>query len=391
MRVGPDNFFHLTYCTNIHPGESWPEVESNLIRYTLPLKDRLSPDSDFGVGLRLSNQAARHLIVGDHLQRLREWLDEHGLYVFTLNGFPYGSFHRQIVKDHVYEPDWRTQERVDYTLILADVLAELLPPGFEGSISTSPISYKPWLSGASADDAKKVGARNLTAVAAKLNDLYDRTGTLIHIGIEPEPDCLIENTAETVEYFEKHLFSTSSQVDTDSIRRHIRVCYDTCHFAVEFEDPAETLARFDNAGILLSKVQISSALRVLLGQDRHALAADLQPFAESTYLHQVVGRDAEGRLSHYPDLPAALPQIETSRDVEWRVHYHVPIFTDGVERLLSTQRDITDALDDVLSNRRCPHLEIETYTWDVLPAELKTDAVASIEREFDWILNQISG
>ncbi len=33
-----------------------------------------------------------------------------------------------------------------------------------------------------------------------------------------------------------------------------------------------------------------------------------------------------------------------------------------------------------------PHLEIETYTWDVLPAELKASAVESIAREYEWAL-----
>src|SRR5690606_474253 len=159
----------------------------------------------------------------------------------------------------------------------------LLPPDVEGSISTSPVSYKPWLSDASGEEARNIGAANLARIAEKLAGLYERTGTLIHIGVEPEADCLIGTTSDTVELFENYLFKqTSKKVDEGGIRRHIGVCYDTCHFAVEFEDPAETLARFDDAGILISKVQISSALQVALQQNREELSAALRPFAEST-------------------------------------------------------------------------------------------------------------
>lgn len=403
MRVGPDDFFHLTYCTNIHPGESWPEVESNLKQYALPLKRRLSPEAPFGIGLRLSNEAARDLVADDRLPRLREWMDENGLYVFTLNGFPFGGFHRQVVKDRVYEPDWRTEARVEYTMRLIDVLEALLPDDVEGSISTSPISYKPWLTEAETADTLQVGARNLIRIGARLHEIHERSGKLIHVGIEPEPDCLIENAKETVDFFNDYLLPASGKppggprgrnngfpIDADLLRRHVRVCYDACHFAVEFENPSDALTRFDAAGILLSKIQISSALRVDLRQDRGTLLEELRPFAESTYLHQVVARDAGGRLNRYRDLPDALPRLESDRAEEWRIHYHVPIFLERYGLLHSTQSDLLHSIDLILADRRTAHLEIETYTWEVLPNRLKTDAVTSIEREFDWIRGRIT-
>lgn len=404
MRVGRNKDFHLTYCTNIHPGESWSEVRASLEQYTLPLKQRLSPDEPFGVGLRLSDRAARELLDEDHLPRFREWLDEHGLYVFTINGFPYGGFHRQTVKEHVYEPDWRTDERVDYTLRLVRILAALLPEGMEGSISTSPISYKPWLSAEERPAALRAGAANLAHIATELHALHDRTGTLIHIGFEPEPDCLIENAEETVDFFENYLLTSpapalrrnnvlhgsNGRKGTDEIlRRHIRVCFDTCHFAVEYEAPENVLTWFEKAGIRISKLQISSAIRAPLKGDKTAIAAALKPFAESTYLHQVVGRDPTGALIHYPDLSAALPGLESDSSEEWRIHYHVPIFVDQYQSLGSTQPEISEALEHVLREHATPHLEIETYTWDVLPDDLRTDVVASIEREYRWVLEKI--
>ncbi|MEX0746767.1 MAG: metabolite traffic protein EboE, partial [Rhodothermales bacterium] len=386
--------------TNIHPGETWAAVETNLREYTLPLKELVSPHADFGVGLRLSNQAAEDLLSGGDLDRFREWLDGHGLYVYTLNGFPYGGFHRQVVKDDVYRPEWSDPERLAYTRRLINILAEVLPSNLEGSISTSPLSYKPWLADSEQSDVMEASALNFAEAAFTMFDLRERTDRLIHVGIEPEPDCLIENTAETVAWFEDYLLRHGASLlrsvhglsrgqAEEALRSHIRVCYDTCHLAVEFEEPEYALSTFRGAGIELSKVQISAALRVPLAADRADLARDLETFAESTYLHQVVARRADGSLSHYPDLPAAMPDLPDTDDEEWRIHYHVPIFVDRYEHLYSTQRDIVAALEWIQRERPCAHLEIETYTWDVLPPDLKTDVVTSLQREFEWTLAQL--
>ena len=145
MHRGTDNFFHLTYCTNIHPGNGWSEVYGNLQRYASPLKARLAPSGAFGIGLRLSGRESSELLQDDSLQQFQAFLQEHGLYVFTLNGFPYGPFHQQPVKAQVHAPDWRDEERVRYTLRLIEILAFLLPDQLDGSISTSPLSYKAWV------------------------------------------------------------------------------------------------------------------------------------------------------------------------------------------------------------------------------------------------------
>lgn len=403
MHVDPDGFFELTYCTNIHPGETLDEVDRNLKSYTIPLRERVAPGRNFGVGLRLSDQAARTLEEPERLDRFKDHLDRNGLYVFTLNGFPYGGFHRQTVKDQVYVPDWRRPERLDYTHRLIRILAELLPRGSEGSISTSPLSYKPWLGKDERREALRVGARNLAAVAAALHDLREQSGKLIHIGIEPEPDCLIANSRETVDFFKEWLLRAgveflerehgmSAQRAEEALVEHVRVCYDTCHFAVEFESPGLVLSRFEQAGIRLSKVQISAALRVVLdgSVDRDELRHDLEPFAESTYLHQVVAKAEDGHLSRYPDLPEALPHLATSEADEWRIHYHVPIFVERYERLHSTQRDIISAIEHILRTHATPHLEIETYTWDVLPQGLKTDVLTSLEREYGWLIGRLA-
>ena len=394
--------FHLTYCTNIHPGEEWQQVFANLEKYVPNLKTQLAPDKPFGIGLRLADVAARQLLEKDALMQFKTWLVQQDLYVFTLNGFPYGGFHHQVVKDQVYAPDWSKKERLDYTLRLIKILAFLLPEGMEGSISTLPISYKPWFKEDKSTWELTLHSStiHLALVAAEMARIRQQTGKLIHVDLEPEPDGLIENSTEVIEFFQNWLLpiggaflakslGISQELAEQRLLEHIRVCYDTCHFAVEYEEPLLVFKRFEAAGIQIGKIQISAALRVMIPQDlqqRSLIVERLRPFAESTYLHQVIERRSDGRLHHYPDLVTALPELEKVDAQEWRIHFHVPIFIRDYQLLHSTQDDIIDVLDLLAKNNACEHLEIETYTWDVLPSEMKMDLLASIQREFEWVL-----
>ena len=400
-----NNPFHLTYCTNIHPGESWKEVFTNLQQFLPPLKSKLSPDHPFGVGLRLADIASRELLTNNQLRIFQDWLKQENLYVFTLNGFPYGSFHRQIVKDKVYAPDWTKTERLDYTSRLIDILAVLLPEDLDGGISTLPLSYKPWWRGNSTGEknAFEKSSHSLAQLTAKMIQSEQETGKTLHIDLEPEPDGLIENCDEVIRFFQhwllpiggeyltQHLGMTLLEAD-EKIRRHIRLCYDTCHFAVEYEDPLSVIQRLRNAGISIGKMQLSAAVKVDLPSDinkRQAIADRLTPFAESTYLHQVIERYPDNSLHHYDDLVQALPHLLTTPAAEWRTHFHVPIFIQDYEGLESTQRDISAVLSELQRDPFCRHLEIETYTWDVLPAAIKVDLAASIEREYRWVLGKV--
>ena len=403
MLIGSDGFFHLTYCTNIHPGNGWNEVYANLQHYAPALKADLAPSNAFGIGLRLSGRESSELMKGDQLQRFQDFLQEHGLYVFTLNGFPYGPFHQQPVKAVVHAPDWRDEERVCYTLRLIDILAFLLPDNIDGSISTSPLSYKAWVD--RQDTATWAHfTRNIVRVAEALVQVRQKQGKLIHLDIEPEPDGLLENTEEVVHFYKNwlldggaHMLSELLDISKDDACRHllehIRVCFDTCHVAVAYEEPADVLNRFDGIGIKVGKVQISSALKIAFPAAevaRSAIACALEPFAESTYLHQVVQQNHDGTFHHYPDLIEALPYIQDHQIAQWRIHFHVPIFIDRFETLLSTQDTIVRTLDLLVKRRFCHHLEIETYTWSVLPADLKKDLLDSITREYEWVLQILS-
>ena len=389
---------HLTYCTNIHPAEGWAAVYSNLRRYAPALKTRFSPDAPFGLGLRLSARDARELLTGRTLQEFRKFLDDEGLYVAIINGFPYGPFHGTPVKATVYAPDWRDEARVRYTADLIHVLRVLLPQGLDGGVSTVPLSYKAWVSAAEAEAWDTI-TRNIVRVAELLARIRQQDGTLIHLDIEPEPDCSIENTPETLEFFERRLLSSgapllartldvSIEAAREHLLEHIRICFDCCHFAVEYEDATGAIARIQAAGIKIGRVQLSSALDVPLPDDRAAAARvmeRLQPFADSTYLHQVVER-RDDRLRHYPDLPEALEHGVDPASKQWRIHFHVPLFTAHYDLLGSTQAYVADVLHYMLRTGGTRHLEIETYTWGVLPADLKHDVLESIAREYEWVL-----
>jgi sugar phosphate isomerase/epimerase len=392
MRLGDDGFFGLTYCTNIHPAVGWAEVLASLERHAPALKQRLSPASSFGIGLRLSGAESRELLHGDQLEQFATWLDARGLYVFSLNGFPYGTFHKAPVKADVHAPDWRDEERVAYTLRLVDILGRLLPADLDGSISTSPLSYKAWVD--QADSATwQLLARNIARVAAALYRAQRESGNVLHLDLEPEPDGLLENSHELVRFFDDWLLPVggawladelgiSPAAARSALLEHIRVCFDTCHMAVAHEDPATVLDRFAAHGIQVGKVQVSSGLEVPLPADRAALEA----FADPVYLHQVTQRNRDGTLIQYPDLPQALSSLNEPRALDWRIHFHTPLFVESYGSFRSTQSWITRTLDEVRRRRNCRILEIETYTWDVLPPEFKSDLTDSIAREYEWVL-----
>ena len=401
MKLANSNL-HLTYCTNIHPGETWTEVEHNLKQYLPQLKARLSPESEFGIGLRLADLAASELLQGNRLVQFQDWLQSQNLYVFTLNGFPFGGFHHQVVKDRVYAPDWSKHERLDYTLKLIEVLTVLLPAGVDGGISTLPISYKPWWHNLKErEEVLHQSCIHLAQAIAKLAEVYQQTGKLIHLDLEPEPDGMLENTQEIIDFFQDWLLPVGEtwlqkdkgigkSVAENWIIEHIRICYDTCHFAVEYESPQHIMQSFKNAGVKIGKIQLSSAIKIdipLEQAQRGAILEQLAPFAESTYLHQVIARDDRDNFEHYADLTDALEHFTTTKAQEWRTHFHVPIFIPQHQLFASTQDHIIEVLQMLPNDSLGHHLEIETYTWEVLPSSMKLDLLTSIEREYQWVLS----
>ncbi|HZF00365.1 MAG TPA: metabolite traffic protein EboE [Methylomirabilota bacterium] len=387
---------HLAYSTNVHRGETWREIFDSLKNYTLAVREKVCPHAPFGIGLRLSNRAAVELSDRDVFLEFQRWLGKNNCYVFTMNGFPYGQFHGERVKENVYRPDWTSPERLAYTNLLFNLLAQLVPEGIEGSVSTLPGSFKEFNLHA---DALKMIRQNLWHCVEHVARVSEQTGRKLHLGLEPEPLCLLENSAETIHFFDR---MRAEHKNDPRLEEFLGVNYDTCHFAVEFEEPQNALPCLLDHGIKISKIHLSSALQI---QPTPEALNELKKFADDVYFHQVVVRDENGNRSIYRDLPDAL--ASQGRDAalrrpvgaarqpylaeEWRIHFHVPLHAPAIPPFQNTNGHLLGVLDLLAENPQiCSHLEMETYTWEVLPPELKSQSVVEqLAAEYDWTLAQL--
>ncbi|MBQ0883128.1 metabolite traffic protein EboE [Streptomyces sp. RT42] len=362
---------HLAYCTNVHPAETLDGVLAQLRDHCEPVRRRLGRDR-LGIGLWLAKDAAHALATDPSaLRGLRTELDRRGLEVVTLNGFPYEGFGAEEVKYRVYKPDWADPERLEHTTSLARVLAGLLPDDVsEGSVSTLPLAWRTAWDETRADKARSA----LVTLAERLDALHELTGRSIRIGLEPEPGCVVETTHDAI--------APLGAIGHD----RIGVCVDTCHLATSFEDPDEALDALEAAGIRIVKSQLSAALHAehpSRPQVRDALAA----FAEPRFLHQTRTTTATGGLRGTDDLDEALAAGGPLPDTApWRAHFHVPLHADPAAPLTSTLPVLKSALSRLVGGARplTRHLEVETYTWQALPAELRprgraqlTDGIAA--------------
>ena len=390
-------FGQLTYCSNIHTGENW-QHHFSVLQENIPLiKKAVCPDKPFGIGLRLANQASIDLSEPQNLQNFQQWLTNNDCYVFTMNGFPYGGFHDVVVKDNVHAPDWTGTERVDYTIRMFRLLAQILPNNLtEGGISTSPLSYRFWWKdGQSLANTIQMATQNMLLVVDELMKIAEETGKTLHLDIEPEPDGILENSVEFIDWYQNILIpsaiehfakkSISAKSAQEIINTHIQLCYDICHFGVSYEEPQPAIDQLNNLGIKVGKIQISSAIKVDFTTDAEAKLKALAQYDEPTYLHQVVALRADGKFDKYPDLKQAIDSFEDGIYTQWRVHFHVPLFLENYGLLSSTQSEIIKTLAIQKARPFTNHLEIETYTWGVLPASVQVPLNESIIREIAWV------
>jgi len=390
---------HLTYCTNIHAGQSWQDIRASLDEYVPAIKSTVAQSQPMGIGLRLSGEAAAVARQPEALASFRDQLSVLGAYVFTINAFPFGPFHGVRVKEDVYLPDWRDRERVAFTANSAAVLAGILPDGIEGSISTVPGAFKP---NGRSSEAVAAMARNLMMAVADLVDLKRRTGKHIALALEPEPCCFLETTDESIAFFEGALLKPETLDMLGGItgvgrseaeillRRHLGICYDVCHGSVEYEDTVAALDRLLAAGIAIPKIQLSAAMRI--PAMTKGLIDAVMRYNDGVYLHQSIVRSGDN-LSRHVDLPDAVTAFEKGQaDGEWRIHCHVPVFLADLGEISSTRSDLVATLAALRQRTRSSHLEVETYTWDVLPDDVRTGSKsADIAREIAFCRQELVG
>jgi sugar phosphate isomerase/epimerase len=366
----------LTYCTNIHAGEGWQDVMRNLNGHVLEVRSHFDPDTPFPLGLRISGQAAKELETDDRaIDEFTDWCRTHNCYLLTINGFPYGVFHNERVKENVYLPDWRDPERANYSKLLGSLATRLQPDAKHISISTVPIAFK---SAFGDSDWPKVN-EHIVEVATHYQQLYQQTGIKLVLAIEPEPLCILETIAEAVDFF--------NQLNLDeSLREHVGLCFDCCHQAVEFEDAAECLQQIQHHQIPIGKVQVSSALKATEEEFKRLLEFD-----EPVYLHQAVGRQTgTNKYTRFEDLPDFAQALNTGNKYDQcRVHFHVPIFLGHLGNCGTTQDFLKELLP--ILGEDIP-LEVETYSFSVLPSDLRSGTVAeNITRELLWVRKLLSG
>ena len=374
---------HLAYCTNIHRGETWAQTFDALKTHTLAVRDRVSKGKPYAIGLRLGADAAYELSEPTTLADFRRWLDRENCYVFTINGFPYGKFHGTRVKEQVYAPDWTTNERVEYTNLLFDLLAQIVPFGIEGSVSTVPGSFKEFITSGEQVQAMR---DNVWRTVEHIAQLTRETGKKLHLGLEPEPLCHLETSSETATFFDQ---MRDEHPGDSRLREHLGVNYDTCHLAVEFEEPAAVLRRIAEHDIRLSKLHFSSALKVqATAEARRALHS----FQDQVYFHQVISRGADETLTRYRDLDVALnSQPSTLNSPEWRIHFHIPLHCAPTPLFSTTSDHLLGVMDALAADPTlCSHIEMETYTWEVMPPEMKNRSVVDqLVAEYEWTLNAL--
>ena len=389
---------HLTYSTLVHAGDNWDQMRASVEEFVPQVKKRLGVEGKFGVSLRISGDSQKTLSESAEARSaLKKFLDDEGLYVFTINAFPYGPFKGQRVMERVYEPDWTTNQRVEYTKSIADILVEITDPDTSPSIQTAPLAFAPNVS-----DENYI-ARFTTSVFEVLAHLYHleaRTGRRVKLSIEPEPACYLETTDETVAFFKERMYAPAGVAELaniaqiplseaeGAIKRYLGIVFDIGHQSVGFEDIPQSLEKLVNAGIPIFKLQEAAALWV------ESLSLDIVPelrrFTDTIYLSQTSLKTADG-IVKYLNLGEALDAYEANPvPTEMRTHFHVPVFLEEIGPFKTTRFAVQQALAMHRKQPLSDHLEIETYTWDVLPAELKTgDIVDYVSRELEFVMKEL--
>ena len=381
--------YPLSYCTNVHPCRSCKDLEKIISQEARSVQEQCG--FDIGIGLWLPEVVMSEVAQDENVTRsIARLLADRGLQCYSLNAFPFGDFHSERVKEKVYLPDWSDTRRLEYTGMCSDFLAEILTGEDEGSISTLPLAFK---QAVQTTEFYKRAIDQLMQLARDLDRLRHKTGKTIRLAIEPEPFCLLETTAETIQFFERLWDAADKAGIGGLVRQHIGVCYDVCHQAVEFENASVAIRELAAADIRINKVQISCAIELNKPSDEKAREA-LATFAEQRYLHQTFARHSDGRVISHTDLSQELaldPPSDWQQAEKWRVHFHVPVDADDLGPLGTTRPELIRALHAIGQLPYEPHLEVETYTWPVLPGVASGDVIAGMARELIATRNLLVG
>ena len=365
------------YCTNVHSGSNLQEVQANLEKYSLEIKQQVSPNDPMPIGLWLCDEACTQALATNDAASFKDWLNERELIPYTFNAFPFHDFHQPVVKHNVYLPTWAERSRLDYTLAIARLQSELLGPDTFGTVSTLPLGW-PTNHG---PDFFNSCAEHLIECANELSKIRQATGCHLFVCIEPEPGCHFDSSKKLADFFEQYLLK-GDQLSNDTVRQHLGVCHDVCHSAVMFEPQSLAIKTYHDAGIHVGKVQVSAAIEADFDEgessDHEQLLNALEQFAEERYLHQTCIRSTPAAAPKLrEDLAPALESLRESPTGKTRVHFHVPVYLDQIGPLKTTNVEITECLQSLSENELPTHIEVETYAWNVLPDAYRAESLAA--------------
>lgn len=396
---------HITYCTNIHNNVNWEKTLQNLNKYTINIKKNITYNKKFGIGLCLSNTIVNQLIKVENINLFKNWLTYNNMYILTLNGFVYKHFHKKNIKENIYKPDWSTKKRLLFTKKLIHLFSDIMTEK-NGSLSTVPIFYKKTID--RYKEKYKILQKsiiNLMEITIILITISKEKKKNLYLCLEPEPDCFLENTNDILNFFNHYLVPYGSEYLNKNykyplnfarkqIRKYIQICYDICHFSIQYEKPEETFTTLRKNNIKIGKIQLSSLLNIQTPKNKKIKlkeAKQLSMYGKTQFLHQVRTYDKTKNSTNYSDLTRVTdvkPILET-REYNWRIHYHIPLYRKTYDTYNTTQEYIKKVIQQINPTKE-NHLEIETYTWEALHKKQKVNVVESIVKEYKYILEMFN-
>jgi len=404
---------HLSYSTNVHPAESLADLERSIRDYVAPISRAAFGDRVAATNLRIGMKQADELLahpplpsnsfVNDDILKappspacaaFLNALDETKLDVISINAFPIRDFHAPRVKEQVYSPPWTDGGRALYSLKIAKVLTHFMArPGVDRKVAA--ISVPSGVFNGLYPDSEEVrvqAAHFLTECVRELLRLERLTGRTVQLGLEPEPFTTGEAIPWFIDYFKTILAEARSKfpsqlgVNRDQAeaiaRRFVTINFDLCHQAVEFEDSVEELKRLKAAGVTISGLHISAALKLAEPTANPAALEQLKALDEPRYLHQVIGKTHGGEIVRYEDLPhlwnpKKLKGKTLADFAELRCHFHVPLFAELEGALTTTRDSAAPAIAYALKENLTDNFVAETYTWNVLAGLAQSGNVAA--------------
>lgn len=388
------NKYNLTYCLNAFKAKDLQETICNIKKYIEIIKIKKKNC----IGLCLSNKIAKEILTNNNIDNIKKLIIEKNIYIPIINGFVYKNFHKEQIKENIYYPEWTSNKRLNFTKKLIKILKEISPKNLTSSITTSPISYKPWIKQKNKTYILYKSIINLQQIIKILIDTKKKTGKTIHIDIEPEPTCLIENSKETIQFFKNWLIPicknnfkkkifNKNKIE-NIIKKHIRICYDTCHFSINFENNKTTLNLFEKEKIKIGRIQISSALKIIQSKKKNLknFKSEINKLNYSPFLHQTT-KKYENKKIQFKDIKYCLENINKNSKAEWRIHCHIPIYLKKYKIFNTTSHETKSIIKYLSKKKITNHIEIETYTYDAILQS--SNKAKSIKKEYIWVVENL--